>query len=120
MKEDRQEFGLYLRRLRKECGYSQEYVASKLNIRRQTYSHYETGRINPPVKAICIMAGLYHVSSDKLLGIFTGTEETGEDSMFRYLDRDESNLIFYFDNLDHKGRKLAMKILEEMYKRERE
>lgn len=35
----------YLKELRKSYNYSQEYVASQLNITRQTYSHYETGRI---------------------------------------------------------------------------
>ena len=38
----------YLKELRKACNYSQEFVASHLNITRQTYSHYETGRIIPP------------------------------------------------------------------------
>ena len=44
-----------LKALRKRSGYSQEFVASKLNIIRQTYSHYETGRIIPPIDS------LYHL-----------------------------------------------------------
>lgn len=40
--------GSYLKLLRKKHNYSQEFFASKLNIIRQTYSHYETGRIQPP------------------------------------------------------------------------
>lgn len=116
MKEDRRKFGKYLQGLRKECGYSQEYVASKLNIRRQTYSHYETGRINPPVKAICTMADLYRVPMDRLLGMLTEKEETEEERSSGYLDKDERTLIFYFNNLEHRERKIVMKIVEEMYK----
>ena len=59
--------GEYLRVLRTHHGYSQEFVASHLNIIRQTYSHYETGRILPPLEAICALAELYQVSVDSLL-----------------------------------------------------
>ena len=47
--------GTYLKSLRKSNGYSQEFVASSLNIIRQTYSHYETGRIIPPVDSYTIL-----------------------------------------------------------------
>ena len=60
--------GTYLKSLRKSNGYSQEFVASSLNIIRQTYSHYETGRIIPPVDSLYNLAMLYHISSDVLLG----------------------------------------------------
>ena len=33
-----------LKELRKAHGYTQDYVASALEIVRQTYSHYETGQ----------------------------------------------------------------------------
>ena len=49
MEKDKRPLNQYLKELRKSCGYSQEFVASHLNITRQTYSHYETGRISPPV-----------------------------------------------------------------------
>ena len=42
-------------------------MASSLNIIRQTYSHYETGRIIPPVDSLYNLAMLYHISSDILL-----------------------------------------------------
>ena len=43
---------MYLKELRKFYNYSQEFVASQLNITRQTYSHYETGRITPPINSL--------------------------------------------------------------------
>lgn len=65
--------GEYLKVLRKHHGYSQEFVASHLNIIRQTYSHYETGRILPPLEAICALAELYQVSVDSLLKLVVQT-----------------------------------------------
>lgn len=59
--------GDYLKVLRKQKGYSQEFVATHLNIIRQTYSHYETGRIQPPLEAIGVLAELYQVPFESLL-----------------------------------------------------
>ena len=68
MEKDKRTLNQYLKELRKSCGYSQEFVASHLNITRQTYSHYETGRIQPPSDMLCQLADLFHVSVDTLLG----------------------------------------------------
>lgn len=57
----------YLKELRSVYEYSQAFVAEKLNISRQTYSHYETGRITPPPESLYTLAQLYHVSVDMLL-----------------------------------------------------
>lgn len=61
------ELGQYLRNLRKSNGYTQEFVASQLNIIHQTYSHYETGRISPPADALYLLARLYHIPAESLL-----------------------------------------------------
>ena len=61
------ELGEYLRNLRKSHGYTQEYVASQLNIIHQTYSHYETGRISPPADALYLLARLYHIPAESIL-----------------------------------------------------
>ena len=58
----------YLKDLRKSCNYSQEFVASHLNITRQTYSHYETGRINISIEQLIKIADFYDVSLDYLVG----------------------------------------------------
>ena len=56
-----------LRRLRKEANLTQNTVAAKLNIRRETYTKYETGHITPPADMIVTLCNLYNVSSDYLL-----------------------------------------------------
>lgn len=50
MEQQRKEdFGKYLKLLRKEKKYKQDEVAEFLGIKRQAYSHYETGRNIPTV-----------------------------------------------------------------------
>ena len=70
--------GDYLKVLRKHKGYSQEFVASHLNIIRQTYLHYETGRIQPPLEALCFLAELYQVPVNSLLKFIMHNESENE------------------------------------------
>lgn len=56
-----------LKELRKAHGYTQDYVASVLNIVRQTYSHYETGQRTPSSETLFKLAGLYNISVDDLM-----------------------------------------------------
>lgn len=72
------ELGQYLRNLRKSHGYTQEYVASQLNIIHQTYSHYETGRITPPADAIYLLARFYRLPAERILRL-TIPNNTQED-----------------------------------------
>lgn len=56
-----------LKELRKAHGYTQDYVASALDIVRQTYSHYETGKRTPSSETLFKLAGLYNISVDDLM-----------------------------------------------------
>lgn len=58
----------YLKYLRKSCRYTQEEVAAHLHISRQTYSHYETGRIKPSINVLYHLAKFYGVTVDDILG----------------------------------------------------
>lgn len=118
----------YLKDLRKSCNYSQEFVASHLNITRQTYSHYETGRITPPVNSLYNLAKLYGVPVENFLELvvtyninmdFALKSQTSKIDMtddlsffvdfinapenskkFKFLNRRERQLLFYFLLLD--------------------
>lgn len=117
----------YLKELRSVYEYSQADVAKKLNISRQTYSHYETGRITPPPESLYTLAKLYHVSVDMLLSDKTpSTNETiksdnpmtsNSDLLPAYLDYVsepankkrlsnltpyEKQIIFYYSHLDER------------------
>ena len=61
-------FSEKLRSLRKERSLSQEEVAEKLNVSRQTISKYELGDATPDLNKISEIAKLFNVSFDYLLG----------------------------------------------------
>ena len=54
-------FGKTLKYIRKSFDYTQETVSRYLNIERQTYSHYETGRNLPSVEILYRLANFYHI-----------------------------------------------------------
>lgn len=120
----------YLKELRKSYNYSQDFVASHLNITRQTYSHYETGRIMPPVNSLYNLSKLYGVSVDSFLELsanyninmdyapavsigekimnddlseFLNHINTPENSKkFRLLERHEKLFLYYYQLLDER------------------
>lgn len=68
MKENRLERLVRLSELRNEKGWSQEGVASILEIQRPQYTLYETGKREIPVKYLRILARTYGVSIDYIVG----------------------------------------------------
>lgn len=56
-----------LKELRKAAGYTQDDVAAVLDVARQTYSHYETGKRTPSTEVLYILSGLYNISVEDLL-----------------------------------------------------
>ena len=58
-----------LRRLRKEAGLIQADVAAKLNIKRESYTRYETGDIQPPNDQVVRLADFFETTADYLLGL---------------------------------------------------
>ena len=57
-----------LTKFRKAAKLSQEEVADKLSVSRQTVSKWETGQSTPDFDKIAPLCELYNVSSDELLG----------------------------------------------------
>lgn len=130
----------YLKKLRKACNYSQEFVASHLNITRQTYSHYETGRITPPVNSLYNLAKLYGVPVENFLDLVVTyninmdfamkpqsvqTEDTDELNQYlnytnapenskkvKYLDRQERLLLYYFNQLDSRDQQDILSFMQ--------
>lgn len=78
--------GERLLNLRKKKGLSQEEVAEKLNVTRQTISKWETEQSSPDFDKIIPLCKLYQISTDELL---TGKKE-------------DSNMV---SNNDHKNKK---------------
>lgn len=120
--------GQYLKELRKANSFSQGSVACHLGIARQTYSHYETGRVRPPVNALYKLSRLYDIPIENLLDLvirdFTlvsssvrpqdddDTEryldyikDPANSLKIQYLDEQEKLLLYYYSNLDNKDQK---------------
>lgn len=98
----------YLKRLRRACHYKQDYVADQLHIARQTYSHYETGRIRPPAWSLYRLAGLYGVSVEDLFA-HTALGEDGSDREDAVWER---QLLYYFQKLDERNKKDILSIIQ--------
>lgn len=56
-----------LRELREDKDLGQKHIASHLNIHQTTYSDYELGNLNIPVRVLCVLADFYGVSVDYIL-----------------------------------------------------
>lgn len=133
--------GQYLKELRKAYGYSQEYVASYLNIIHQTYSHYETGRIVPPTDALYHLAKFYNIPIENLLEFivappadkqentieFTGknpeiadflnyVNDPKNEKKLKNLTKTEKELIYYYNLLSLSNRKKFLEMMKLEYK----
>lgn len=112
MKEERT-LPKYLKELRKACRYKQDFVASQLHISRQTYSHYETGRIKPPAEKLLRLAKLYGVSVEGMLAYEEPDNREEENLKWQdtvggekgeSMDYSLETLLYYFGRLDKKDR----------------
>lgn len=63
---------------RKKCGLSQEEVAEKLGVSRQTVSKWETDETVPDIRQSKKMAMLYNVSLDELIDFDIDIKEIQE------------------------------------------
>lgn len=60
-------FHQFLRRVRDVVGFTQQNVADVLDLDRSTYSYYETGKTEPNIRGLKILAKLYNLTIDDLV-----------------------------------------------------
>lgn len=77
-----------LTKLRKLAGLSQEEVADKLEVTRQTVSKWETGQSSPDLDKVLPLCGLYNVTPDELLHE-GGSEEADAEMVKSNFERSE-------------------------------
>lgn len=83
--------------LRKQFGWSQEDLAEKLNVSRQSVSKWESGNSIPDLEKIIKMSGIFGVSTDYLLkdelDVVSPSEsdETYEEEKLRMVTLEEAN-----------------------------
>ena len=61
------EFNNRLYELRKQKGFSQEELANRLNVSRQTISKWEIGESTPDMEKLVAISDLFNVSLDELV-----------------------------------------------------
>lgn len=61
-------YGEKLKELRKIEGWTQEEVAKKIGVSKQTYNHYENEKRTPSLKTIRSLASVYDVDLDQVFG----------------------------------------------------
>ena len=111
------ELGQYLKDLRKSYGYTQEFVASKLNIIAQTYSHYETGRNMPPVDIICLLAKLYHIPVEQLLSLTVPASVTENENPGPFYTETAEELNAFIEYMKEPAQSVKYKHLTQKEKR---
>lgn len=92
-----------LRAFRKQKEFSQEYLAEKMNVSRQTISKWENGTAMPDLKKLTDLASLFDVSMDELLGTSAPDYKTSESD-----NAELENLKQAFDEYKTKNKKLAI------------
>lgn len=71
-------FGENLMRSRKKSGLSQEEVAAKLGVSRQTVSRWELGETLPDIQQAKKLSTLYHITLDELVELDLQVKEIQE------------------------------------------
>lgn len=111
---------------RKLYGYTQGRLSQRLNISRQAYSNYETGRRDPDLDLLIRLADFYHITLDQLVHqpfssrnseilresntpYITGINPVTQDIL--YLDEKETSLIMKYREADASKKQVIDQIL---------
>ena len=86
------EIGRKLREARTASGLSQEIVAEKINVSRQTISNWENGKSYPDIHSLLLLSSLFNVSLDQLI---KGDIET----MKEIINEQEVKKFNYYGNI---------------------
>jgi transcriptional regulator with XRE-family HTH domain len=94
------DYGIKIYELRKEKGLSQEEVANKLGVSRQSISLWETNQASPSVENLISFAKLFNTSIDELVGVKdvrTIAENSKETSLFSFKYKEDKHVVFRRD-----------------------
>lgn len=109
-------FSEKLKALREENHYTQEFVASRLNVAHSTIAGYETKDRQPSHEKLTILADLFHVSVDYLLD-----DDVIETSLsVNHFQQDyERYLISHFKHLSSLSKKELLDFLQFLEQRDK-
>ncbi len=75
-----------LRELRQEKGWTQEQVAEKLGVSYQAVSRWETDATYPDIEILPVLADLFDVSLEKLMGVTKTEREEASEKYYQKLN----------------------------------
>ena len=119
------QLAINLRRLRLDHDYTQKQIGEMLNLSRQAYSNYETGKRIPEIDLLIRIADIYGVKLEQLVtqtctgsGVvnetagpyLTGKLQDGNDSI--YLTEEEVSLLTKYRNAGESERLVIRKVLD--------
>ena len=87
------DFAKNLRKFRKDKGYSQQKLAKILGYGYTAIANYESGRNEPSLDVLIVLAETHGVTVDELLGVEQNPEEKRFLSAFQKLDADKKMTI---------------------------
>lgn len=105
-------FSENLKRLRKEKGFSQEQLATRLNVVRQTISKWEKGISVPDAELLIQLAEVLDVTVSDLLGkkIEIAEDQDEKDILASELAKLNELLVVYGNKLSNWKRKIGIAI----------
>lgn len=72
--------------LREQKNMTQEQLGKLVNLSQQTIDHYEKGRARPSIDTVSLLADIFSVSTDYLLGHDADRQHINDDEALEYLD----------------------------------
>lgn len=100
-----QVLGEHLKKLRKENGYNQKELATKLGVSQQVISNIECGQSSPDLNFLRKAADLYEISLDQLVG--RSFVSTGADDL-------ERQIMNYIQHMDTAGKELSLGLVSQV------
>lgn len=107
--------GETLKELRIHSGMTQEAISKELNISRQVYSYYESGRRLPDLQTACRMAGYLRITLDQL--VVTGLHPANVDP-FASLPEDYREIMRSYHELSLEGQRSLKEYLDFLKQKE--
>lgn len=89
---------LRLKELRLQANHTQTEISSLLSISREAYSMYESGKRQPSLETLDILASYYQISVDYLIG------RTDCPALAEPLTEEEERLLQQYRALDARGK----------------
>lgn len=111
-----QKFSANLKRFRKQKKLTQEELATRIGVIRATYWAYEKGTIMPPYEKIELIADVFGITIDELMGRDTDKSDISDDLSRLIRKLEKENQVYDGKLLNEQTRQLLIASLENSVK----